>query len=277
MTSYSASVPVLLSISESCSAALKGVQADLKTCTALGLLGVCAVTEVSARGPHGQDFSQASTPQLLQAQLHAAGQIGPIGVVKTGRLPTIALVETVAAHLTDMRSGAEALPLVVDPSLLGGPAGAAPDAALLEAMTERIFPLATVITPNLTEAAWLTGLELSGVDSLEEGVRALHASLGVPILLKGGLLDESKECVDCLFDGEQLEFLASPYVPGIVAAGLGDTLSAALAIYLLRGLPLPDAAVQAKTFLENSLMNALPVGQYLFINHTHAPFPLEVM
>src|SRR5262249_50683701 len=136
--------------------------------------------------------------------------------------------------------------LVVDPVMVATSGARLLKEDAIQALCDRILPLATVATPNMGEAALLAGMEVSTREHLEPAARALHRRFKVPILVKGGHLKESDDAIDCLFDGTTVKFFTDRFLVGINAHGTGCTLSAAIAVYLMRGLSIADAVGRAK-------------------------------
>jgi hydroxymethylpyrimidine/phosphomethylpyrimidine kinase len=260
--------PVLLTIAGSDSGGGAGIQADLKTFAALGGYGTSAITAVTAQNPAGVSAIQGIEPAIVSAQIRQVARYYPLAAAKTGMLFSAAVVRAVAEAWSELSPRP---PLVVDP-VLAATSGAkllAEDA--LTALCERILPLATIVTPNMEEAALLLGQPLRGRTDLEPAARALYARFGLAVLVKGGHLQDSAEAADCLFDGRSVAWSVRPFVRGVNSHGTGCTLSAAIAAGLGAGLPLPEAVERARTYLHAGLLAAVQVGPDKAINHAHGP------
>ena len=174
--------------------------------------------------------------------------------VKTGMLPTAACVAAVADALAAL--GPACPPLVVDPVLVATSGDALAAGGVGEAMVARLLPLATVVTPNLAEAAALLGRDPAGLASVEAMEEAAAALVGLGArwaLVKGGHLGGEGDAVDVLHDGTTATRLAAPRVATPVAHGTGCTLASALAAGLARGLAVPAAAAAAKSYVSGAL------------------------
>jgi hydroxymethylpyrimidine/phosphomethylpyrimidine kinase len=145
------------------------------------------------------------------------------------------------------------------------------------ALEQHILPLATVLTPNMDEAALLAGRTVTSEEELEPAARAIFDRFGVPVLVKGGHLQGVEEVVDCFFDGNDVYEYRAPYMAGINTHGTGCTLSAAIAVYLMRGMEPLDAVGEAREFLRHAMTEALPVGREVALNHGFGPLPIALV
>jgi len=283
MAMHYSTLPVMLTIAGSDSGGGAGIQADLKTFAALGTYGASALTAITAQNPEEVTAIQPVDPKVVEAQVRAVGSHFAIGAVKTGMLFSEAVIEAVAGAYADLKPAPDAPgdperpPLVVDPVMVATSGATLLNDDAIGALESRILPLATVVTPNMAEAAILARCEVSGEAHLAEAARAIHERFGVPALVKGGHLADSEDVVDCLFDGKEIHTYRDSFILGVNTHGTGCTLSAALAVYLMRGLPLPDAVTMARAYLRQTLANALPVGGIVGLNHGFAPIPLEMV
>jgi len=216
-----------------------GVQADIRAFNDLGLEGATAMTAVTVQSPAKFDSVNPVDAELVRAQIEAVLAEGVPDAVKTGLLYSVATVDACA----DVLDGKD-VPLVVDPVLSASAGQKLSESGLVKAMKERLFPLATIITPNVPEAEELLGRTISE-DEIEEACRELHALGPRFVLLKGGHL-EGDEAVDYLYDGgEMREFHGERLARGM--HGSGCTLSAYVAGYLALGLDVQEAVRRAKT------------------------------
>ena len=150
--------------------------------------------------------------------------------------------------------------LVIDPVMIAtsGAALLKPDA--LKVLVEKLFPLATLLTPNLDEAEFLTGVKLKSIEDLRDAAKWLQQKTGVSILLKGGHLKDSKDAVDILRIGSEEWLLSSPYIRGVRTHGTGCTYSAAITANLAHGLTLKQAIFNAKEFISNAIASSHSVS-----------------
>jgi hydroxymethylpyrimidine/phosphomethylpyrimidine kinase len=132
-------------------------------------------------------------------------------------------------------------------------------------MEKELFPLATVITPNLDEAEALLDQKVRSTERMESAARELNRRFGCAVLLKGGHL-RGKEALDLFFDGKKTLRLSSPYIKGVSTHGTGCTYSAAMAAYLALGLPLPEAIRKGKRFISESIRQSRRVRRHFVLN-----------
>lgn len=251
--SESAAVPVVLTIAGSDSSAGAGVQADLKTFSALGVYGLTAVTCVVAELP-GKIFRiERVSTELVREQIAVLCRNFPITAAKTGLLCTAEIVETVARVIADLfANSTNRFPLVIDPVITATSGDRLLEPGAIELYESKLFPLATLITPNVDEAEQLLGQKIQDRQSMEKAARALARKYRVSILIKGGHLAGSN-AIDLLFaDGKITEF-AAPFVRGVATHGTGCTYSAAITASLASGLSLEKAIGRAKQFVTASI------------------------
>ena len=245
-----ATIPVALTIAGSDSSAGAGLQADLKTFTALGVYGLTAVTCVVAETPGKVSRIAPVDAEIVREQIRVLAKNFPIAAIKTGLLCSAEIVEVVARAIVDLPR----VPLVVDPVIIAtsGEPLVKPDA--INAYERYLFPLATLITPNLDEAAKFLEQKIRDRQSMENAARALAKKYSVSILLKGGHL-ASDQAVDLLFVGGKITEFAAPFVRGVATHGTGCTYSAAVTAGLALELTLEDAIGRAKKFITASIAN----------------------
>ena len=245
-----AQTPVALTIAGSDSSGGAGIQADLKTFTALGVYGASVLTALTAQSTRGVTAILPVPAEFVTQQIDAVAGDLRIAAVKTGMLNDRA---TVLAVVAGVRRHA-LHPLVVDPVMVAtsGDMLLQPDA--VEAVRRDLLPLADVITPNLAEAARLLGLPVAADESeMEAQAQALLALGPMAVLLKGGHGNAS-EAVDILVTRVAPPVrLALPRIETANTHGTGCTLSAALAAGLARGESLRDAVASAKRFVHAAL------------------------
>jgi hydroxymethylpyrimidine/phosphomethylpyrimidine kinase len=225
-------VPRCLTIAGSDSGGGAGIQADLKAFAAAGCYGATAIVALTAQNTVGVSDVLEVPPEFVRAQLEAVFSDIGADAAKTGMLFSAAVIETVADFLAQ-----HPVPLVVDPVMVASSGARLLQDDAVEALATRLFPLATVVTPNVPEARALTpGTDPRGLSLQAERLHALGAA---GVIITGGHADRS---VDHLFDGR--EHVEIPVEHHEVAAthGAGCTHSATLAAGLARGLSLPEAA-----------------------------------
>jgi hydroxymethylpyrimidine/phosphomethylpyrimidine kinase len=254
----------VLTIAGSDSGGGAGLQADVRTCALLGVHALCAVTAVTVQNSVGVRGFHVVPGGTIAAQIEVvAGDIG-FQAAKTGMLASTEVIDTVAeAWRGQGLTGS--VPFVVDPvcaSMHGDPL-LEPDA--LDSIRTQLFPLATLVTPNLHEVRLLVDIEVVDADSQREAARTLHALGPQWVLVKGGHLQDSPQSPDLLFDGNEFHEFDAPRVDTGDDHGAGDTLAAATACALAHGYSIPDAVAFAKRWVTECLKAAYPLG------HGHGP------
>ena len=248
------SVPVALTVAGSDPGGGAGVQADLKTFFALGVYGLSAVTAITVQDTVRVHRTEPLDPALVVAQIDVVLDDIGADAVKTGVLATAGIVVAVAAALRQREPGA----LVVDPVLIASSGDALMDAGGMEALLDRLFPLAAVVTPNVSEAAVMVGRSLESEDDLRWAAAHLLALGPRAAIVTGGDLDG--DAVDVLADSDGVVVLRGARIATSSTHGTGCTFSAALAARLARGDPLEAAARAAKAYVSAALAAAPPLG-----------------
>ena len=249
-----ATVPVALTIAGSDSSAGAGIQADLKTFSALGVYGLTAVTCVVAEIPGKVSLIEQLSARMVRNQMEVLEKNFQIGAIKTGLLCSAEIVSAVAKAIRGIKSlRGRPIPLVIDPVMIASSGDRLLEAAAIDAYTDQLFPLATLITPNLDEAALLIGTEIKDRERMEKATKALASKYRAAILLKGGHL-RGDNAIDLLFHKNKLTEFSARFVRGIATHGTGCTYSAAIAAGLASGLPLEKAIRRAKKFVTKSIV-----------------------
>jgi hydroxymethylpyrimidine/phosphomethylpyrimidine kinase len=247
--------PVALTIAGSDSSAGAGIQADLKTFSALGVYGLTVVTCIVAEVPGKVSRVAPASAKIVRKQIEALVDTFCIGAIKTGLLCSVGIVSTVAKSLRKARK-ANPAPLVIDP--IAAATGGDPllESAAMDVYRNELFPLATLITPNIPEAEQMLGTEIRGRSSMEQAGKELKRQFKAAILLKGGHL-RGKRAVDLLFVGDKIVEFSAPFVSSVATHGTGCTLSAAIAAGLARGFSLEESIRRAKNFVTRSIARRL--------------------
>ena len=257
-----AQLSIALTIAGSDSGGGAGIQADLKTFAALGVHGTSAITCITAQNPKGVRSIQACRPQIVRDQIEAVFAELPPRAVKTGMLFSTAIIRTVA----DFFSRAPRPPLVVDPVMVATSGARLLQRTAIKALTEELFPLAALVTPNLPEAEILLGKRLCSVEDLRRAAREIHERYGCAALVKGGHLRGLKEAVDFFYDGHTELFLTAPFVRGVSTHGTGCTYSAAITGYLALGRALPAAVQFAKEHVTQAIAQSTRAARHDVLN-----------
>jgi len=255
---------IALTIAGSDSIAGAGLQADLKTFAALDVYGASAVTAVTAQNTTGVRDFLALPPEMVRLQIEHVARDVPLAAVKTGMLATAAIVEAVAETLGRIRPPN----LVVDPVMT-----ATADARTLltpeavQLLRTRLLPLASVVTPNIEEAAVLSGMRVDSPETIREAGRHILDLGPMAVVIKGGHMTGA-HAIDLLFHaGTVIEF-AAPRVPVGAVHGTGCAFAAALAAGLALGDDVPAAVERAKEYVTGAIERSLTIGRGTrIVNH----------
>jgi len=276
MSQHQYQYPRVLSIAGSDSGGGAGVQADLKTFSALGCYGMTAITALTAQNTRGVTGIHAVPPAFLKAQLQAVIEDIGVHAVKIGMLHAPEIVEVVAWAIDTYK-----LPnVVLDPVMVATSGDRLIAQETVQVLVRELFPRVAVVTPNLDEASLLLGRPLPDVASLEPAANELLAMGAKAVLLKGGHLP-GEELVDLLVQrGELLESMHGKRIPSGNTHGTGCTLSSAIACGLALGESLPRAVVQARCYVRKALRTGAAVrtgGGHGPLNHGHAPIAAHLL
>lgn len=249
-----------------------GIQADLKTVTALGAYGATAITALTAQNTRGVFGVHPVPPAFLAQQMELVLEDIGADAVKTGMLHSAEVIEAVRWVYQRLGRGA---PLVVDPVMVakGG-------ARLLEkdaegALRARLLPLATIITPNLPEAEALLGERIEGLEARRRAAAALLAMGPAAVLLKGGHA-EGPTVVDVLRTAEGERLFEDARIETQATHGTGCTLASAIAAGLAQGLALEAAVARARRYLREAILRAPGLGHgHGPLDHAHTVRPFD--
>ncbi|MGA8253909.1 MAG: bifunctional hydroxymethylpyrimidine kinase/phosphomethylpyrimidine kinase [Mycobacterium sp.] len=252
----------VLTIAGSDSGGGAGIQADMRTVALLGVHACVAVTAVTVQNTLGVKSFHEVPDDLVAGQIDAVVSDIGIQAAKTGMLASPSIIQTVA---TTWRRLGLTVPLVVDPvcASMHGDALLAPSA--LDSLRAQLFPLATLVTPNLDEVRLLVDIDVVDSASQRAAAKALHALGPRWALVKGGHLRSSDSSCDLLYDGADFYEFDAPRVPTGNDHGGGDTLATAVACALAHGFTVPDAVGFGKRWVTECLHAAYPLG------HGHGP------
>lgn len=251
-------LPVALTIAGSDSGGGAGIQADLKTFTALGCHGTTAITCITAQNPKAVTGIQPIRADMVRKQIEAIFAELPPHAVKTGMLFSTDIINVVA----DFFAHKKRPPLVVDPVMVATSGAVLLKAAAIHALKNRLLPLATLVTPNLDEAQLLVGRKLHTLEDLLDAAEELATTFGCATLVKGGHLKLGRDAVDVLFDGKRFTVLKARRIKGVSTHGTGCTYSAAITAFLARGETLEHAVVLAKRFITGAISQSYRVGKH---------------
>lgn len=244
--------PVAMTVAGSDNSAGAGIQADLKTFSALGVYGLTSVTCVVAEIPGRVESVQPVDPAVLEAQIRLGLDAFPVAAVKTGMLYSQSLIRTCAEALAAGHGHGKGRALVVDPVMVASSGDRLLEEDAVRAYTDMLFPMADLITPNLDEAGVLLDAPINDVNGMAEAAERLARRFGCAVLLKGGHL-ETDTVTDILTANGEIRRFEAPFRRGVSTHGTGCTYAAAITAGLASGRPLPDAVAAAKEFVRRAI------------------------
>jgi hydroxymethylpyrimidine/phosphomethylpyrimidine kinase len=261
MTPKVKKIPVALTIAGSDSGGGAGIQADLKTFAAFGVHGTSAIACLTAQNPKRVLAVEPCSPHMLQLQLEAVLEELPPAAAKTGMLYSAENIRIVAKFFRNQPSRAR-VPLVVDPVLVSTSGAKLLQPRALGILTGQLLPLATLVTPNLSEAEILAGQKVASLEEMAEAAQKIHSRFGCAVLVKGGHLRDGRHATDIFFDGKNQIILRAPLVTGIRTHGTGCVYSAAICAALASGKSLPQSVKAGKQFITRAIGKSYRVGKH---------------
>lgn len=245
----------ILTIAGSDSSGGAGIQADLKTMTAHGAYGMSVVTALTAQNTTGVYAVRATEPEMIGAQLDAVfTDIFPCAV-KIGMIADEDSVRVICDRLRRYR----ARNLVIDTVLVSTSGTTLTPQKALRLAQEELFFMASVLTPNLSEAEVLSGVRIKDEASVQEAAKVLYEKYGCAVLCKGGHLTDTAD--DLLYDGRQFYWMRAKRIDNPNTHGTGCTLSSAIACRLADGMALPQAVQKAKEYITGAIAAGLDLGK----------------
>lgn len=267
--------PTVLTIAGSDSGGGAGIQADIKTISALGAYATTAVTAVTAQNTLGVTDIHVIPSSVVEAQIRTIMDDMPPAAIKTGMIAGKGQVFAIATALLSY----PATPLIVDPVMSASTGQVLSEEGIHEALQQCLFPMATLVTPNLKEASLLTGLKVTDLPSMQQAAARILAMGARAVLVKGGHLKNTAELYDVFMDAAGAEHVFhAPRIDSKNLHGTGCTLSSAIATLLAKGLPLKEAIAEAKNYMNQ----AIEAGREVIsgegagpLNHFFNPLPLK--
>jgi hydroxymethylpyrimidine/phosphomethylpyrimidine kinase len=244
----------VLSIAGSDSCGGAGIQADLKTFSALGTYGMTVITAVTAQNTTGVFKVHELDADMVREQIDCLFADIPISAVKIGMVSRIEVIKTIAECLQKN----QAANIVLDPVMISksGYHLLRPEAK--GALVKFLFPIADTVTPNLFEAEAITGNKISNIDEMKKAAIIIHEMGARSVVVKGGHLTGA--AIDVVFDGKDFEFLEGKRILTNNTHGTGCTFSSAIAAYLAKGSTLREAVREAKQYLQIAIENSIKLG-----------------
>ena len=244
-----------LSIAGSDSSGGAGIQADIKTMTMNGVFAMSAITALTAQNTTGVRDVLEVSPLFLAEQLDAVFEDIFPDAVKIGMVSSPVLIEVIAKKLTEHK----AKNIVLDPVMVATSGASLIQPESLKALTNKLFPLALIITPNIPEAEVLSGMMIGSASDMEKAASALNDRYCISVLIKGGhsICDAS----DCLASSGKITWIEGKRIDNPNTHGTGCTLSSAIAANLAKGYSLIDAVEKAKEYISGALSAMLDLGK----------------
>jgi len=249
--------PIALTIAGSDSGGGAGIQADIKAMEANGVFATSALAAVTAQNTETVAEAHDLPPSLVAAQIDAVAEDMDVRAAKTGMLSAPSIIEAVA----DRVRAHSLWPLVVDPVMISKTGFKLLKDEAIDTLLDELLPLATLITPNVHEAAHLTDVDdIETVDDLRVAAEALFERGPDAVLVKGGHLANEEEAVDVLVDGAEERIFTAPRIDTEHTHGTGCTYASAIAANLAKGHELYAAVARAKRYVTGAIRHALPLG-----------------
>lgn len=234
-----------------------GVQADIRAFHVFGLHACTVFAALTAQNPFGVRSIRVPEPGFIEDQIDAVMEEYDIGALKTGMLPTAAVIRAVGGRLLKRPE----IKKVVDPVMVATSGAKLLEDSAINAMIGILLPMACLITPNLPEAGVILGREIKTRDEMAAAAGELHRRFGCAALVKGGhsILNVAE---DVLFDGERFTWYSTPAVEHPLSThGTGCSLSAAITASLAVGRPLREAVAEGKAYVYESIRTGVYVGR----------------
>ncbi len=230
-----------------------GIQADLKTFSALGCFGMSVVTSVVAENTSRVISAHTIPAEVIAQQIEAVFEDIRVDAVKIGMLPDAEVMRTAAKELRKYQPKI----IVTDPVMVATSGDALVEEFAQETLKQEILPLTTLLTPNIPEAEALTGRTIRTVEDMKQAALEIGETVSA-VLVKGGHL--TADAVDILYDGNRHYEFAAERIDTKTTHGTGCTLSSAIAAYLARGLTVYEAVEQGKRYVTEAIRHGLDIG-----------------
>ena len=245
----------VLTIAGSDSGGGAGIQADIKTFAAHGVFGMSVITAVTAQNTQGVFAVQDITPDVIAKQIQAVFDDIEVAAVKIGMVSQVETIKVIAANLREY----DAVNIVVDPVMVSKSGYHLLNPAAEATLIQELLPLADIVTPNIPEAAVITGRTIQTLADMEAAARDIFALGPKNVLIKGGHL--AGDAIDILFDGKKFTYLPSRRIATNNTHGTGCTLSSAIAANIGLGLAAPAAVMAAKEYIIVAIEHSLAIGK----------------
>jgi hydroxymethylpyrimidine/phosphomethylpyrimidine kinase len=247
-------VALTIAGSDGCGGA--GIQADLKTFQALGVYGLSAVTAVTVQNTQRVYAIEEINPKIVHDQITSLFDDIQIDAIKIGMASSVAIVDAIAGALAEV----DRPPVVLDPVMISKSGCALLKENARQALVEKLFPLAEVVTPNIHEAEALVGYPITDEKGMEDAARQILDLGAAKVVVKGGHM-AGDQATDLAYDGAAFRRVSSPRKETVNTHGTGCTFSSAIAAYIAKGQPFFDAVELAKTYITGAIAHALDIGK----------------
>lgn len=244
-----------LTIAGSDSSGGAGIQADIKTMTANGVFAMSAITALTAQNTLGVTGIMEVTPEFLKKQMDAVFQDIRPDAVKIGMVSSASLIEAIAEGLQTY----QAENIVVDPVMVATSGAKLMEDSALDALTGKLLPMATLITPNIPEAEILSGISIQTEDDMVRAAKLIFQNYGCAVLCKGG--HNRNDANDLLYNGNICQWFYGKRIDNPNTHGTGCTLSSGIAANLAKGYDLTVSVERAKEYISGALAAMLDLGQ----------------
>lgn len=240
----------VLTIAGSDSGGCAGIQADIKTMSALGVFGMSAITAVTSQNTQGVTYIEELSIKSITTQIKAIYDDLTPDAIKSGMLFSKEIIAAVA----DILQKENKAPYVLDPVMVATSGAKLLQDDAIDMMIERLLPLADIITPNIPEAEILSGMKIENQKDVDEACRIIKNNGAKNVIIKGGHFENSQESVDTLYDGQNHYEIVSPRIVTKNTHGTGCTYSSAIASYLAQGFSMLDACKYAKQYITSAII-----------------------
>ncbi|MFE8700215.1 bifunctional hydroxymethylpyrimidine kinase/phosphomethylpyrimidine kinase [Cytobacillus sp. FJAT-54145] len=244
-----------LTIAGSDSSGGAGIQADLKTFSALKVYGMSVITAVTAQNTTGVRSIATIPTNIIQDQMEAVLEDIPVGAVKIGMLSSSHVIKTVVSTLVNVK----ATNIVLDPVMVSKSGHHLLEYEAVQTLKEDLIPIATIVTPNLPEAEAILGRKILCEEDMKEACQQLNELGPKYVLLKGGHLEGDP--VDVLYDGTEFHHFYQERILTKNTHGTGCTLSSAIAAHLAKGNSVVDSVHLAKEYITGAIQHSISIGQ----------------
>jgi hydroxymethylpyrimidine/phosphomethylpyrimidine kinase len=258
----------VLTVAGSDSSGGAGIQADIKTITSLGGYAACAITAITVQDTNGVKRVECQPPDLVHQQILAVLEDIGADCIKSGMLANVGIVEALCVALESLD---KPIPLVCDPVLAATSGDELVDKAAVLHLKERLFPFASVITPNITEAELLTETKISSVDAMIEAAMLLATTGPRCVIVTGGDMAGDKVSDVVFLDGK-VHLLEGSKIETTNTHGTGCTLASAIATFMAQGSAILPAIERARKYVRNAIRTAPGYGKgHGPLNHLASP------